>query len=366
MPGGARAALALYQVTQTAKPGGTVPVSARSHVAVGVMRGGEGGGGGGGGGVSAAAASLASPPPPPSVAAYRLQPVSKSATLAVSIPPPAKAALCGARGLSGFTFLGTAPISSVAPPHLAAVRTPTFLYPAERRLPGSTALVAALRSALIDEGAAAVVSFVRRTGAAPSLVALLPRIEKVDEYGDQLSPPGLDVVYLPWSDDVRPARRARAIVGPPPYHAAPPDAIAAAASYVDCMTMPDFDSGNVPSPALQRHFAVLEAAALGQPPPPLADARDDAVADDEALVAAVPFVAALREAVGVDVWDGEGGRKRKAASPPSVSGTIDERVAAGGAAGLTVPELKEWLKARKFLVGGKKADLVARVEAARK
>ena len=165
MPGGARAAVAVYQVTQTAKPGGTVPVSARSHVAVGVVRGGEGGGGGG-------HATTASPPP--SIAAYRLKPVSKSATLAVSIPPPAKAALGGAWGLAGFTFLGTAPVESVAPPHLAAVRTPTFLYPAERRLPGSTALVAALRTALMEEGAAVVASFVRRSGAAPSLVAVLP------------------------------------------------------------------------------------------------------------------------------------------------------------------------------------------------
>jgi len=180
-----------------------------------------------------------------------------------------------------------------------------------------------------------------------------------------VSPEGLDVVYLPWADDVRAARAARAVVGAGPFEAATPAAVAAAAKYVYDMTMEGFESTHVPSPAMQRHWTVLEALALGADPPPVESAPDEATVDPATLPAAAAGAAALREAVGAEAWDaGAGGpKKRKAAAAASsaAEGDINDRVAAGQAGSLTVDQLKAWLKARGELVGGRKADLLARV-----
>jgi hypothetical protein len=138
-------------------------------------------------------------------------------------------------GPRGFTVLGWVD----AGPRIRArhaMRPPSFLYPTadtdagEADLPGGRAAAVAVHAAMLGDdededggeqdggggcappapARAALASFVLSAGAPARLVALLARREVVDaDTGAKLSPPGFDVVYLPWADDARTPERAR-------------------------------------------------------------------------------------------------------------------------------------------------------------
>ncbi|KAL9555484.1 hypothetical protein MBANPS3_002331 [Mucor bainieri] len=49
----------------------------------------------------------------------------------------------------------------------------------------------------------AICSFVRRVNTIPKLVALLPQAKKLDELGNQVDPPGFQLIILPYADEIR-------------------------------------------------------------------------------------------------------------------------------------------------------------------
>ena len=71
--------------------------------------------------------------------------------------------------------------------HYHQLRSPTFLYPDERSMPGSTKAFIAFHAAVLAKDRMAVCSFVRTKAAEPRLVALLPQVEEVDDLGVQVS-----------------------------------------------------------------------------------------------------------------------------------------------------------------------------------
>ncbi len=70
--------------------------------------------------------------------------------------------------------------------HYHQLRSPTFLYPDERSMSGSTQTFIAFHATMLKKQKMAICSFVRTKAAEPRLVALLPQEEEVDEFGAQV------------------------------------------------------------------------------------------------------------------------------------------------------------------------------------
>lgn len=89
-------------------------------------------------------------------------------------------------------------------PAWANHRPPIFIYPSEDGFIGSTRVFAALHASLLQKSKFALCWFIARRNATPLLTAVIPGAEKVDEEtGEQLMPPGMWIIPLPYADDVR-------------------------------------------------------------------------------------------------------------------------------------------------------------------
>ena len=64
---------------------------------------------------------------------------------------------------------------------------------------GSRTLFAALLDRCVARNVVPICSFTLRANSPPSLVALLPQEEKLDDSNIQILPPGFHVVYLPYA-----------------------------------------------------------------------------------------------------------------------------------------------------------------------
>ena len=80
---------------------------------------------------------------------------------------------------AGLRLLGFKSVSMLK--HHHQLRSPTFLYPDERSMPGSTQTFIALHAAMLKKNRMAVCSFVRTKAAEPRLVALLPQQEELED-----------------------------------------------------------------------------------------------------------------------------------------------------------------------------------------
>lgn len=387
----ARAAVSLFQLVQPAKPPAPGAVAADNHEVVERARG-DGGGGGGGGGKGKGAADGAAAAAPPPAAHHRLKlPAAKGAAIPASLPAAVithddlVAVKRWARpGIDIFAFANAATLA----PRALSVRHPTFAFPAEPRQPGSTAMFTALWGAMLDSNAAALATLVRVDRGPARLVALLPRNRAVDaDDGADVEPNGIDVIYLPWSDDVRCApwaadprggARAVKVVGGGPHLGAGADTVALASTLIASLDLDaaagecGWASTGVRSPTMARHWAVLEQLALGADPTAVPMPVDGAVPDAAASAAAAPAALTLRDAgAAADAAAAPArpaAKKRKAVMPPEADelAAIDARVRGveGVDTRLKVEELKAWLRSNGLSATGVKAVLQARVEEA--
>lgn len=85
----------------------------------------------------------------------------------------------------------------------ANTKPSTFIYPSEDGYVGSTRVFSALQQKLLKDDKMGVAWFIPRKNAAPVLAAILPGAEKLNEEGEQLIPPGMWIVPLPFADDIR-------------------------------------------------------------------------------------------------------------------------------------------------------------------
>ncbi|KAH7374272.1 Ku domain-containing protein Pku70 [Pyrenochaeta sp. MPI-SDFR-AT-0127] len=97
--------------------------------------------------------------------------------------------------------IGFKPLSYL--PIWANTNKATFIYPSEADFIGSTRVFSALHQKLLKSKKMGLVWFIARRNAAPTLCALIPAEEKMNEDGDQSMPPGLWLVPLPFADDIR-------------------------------------------------------------------------------------------------------------------------------------------------------------------
>ncbi|KAK5850509.1 hypothetical protein PBY51_001384 [Eleginops maclovinus] len=260
----------------------------------------------------------------------------------------------------GMTLIGFKPMEKLQLHH--HIRPATFLYPEEDEVKGSACLFSALLTKCSERNVFALCRCVARRNNPPRFVALVPQEEEVDEGKIQITPPGFNMIYLPYTDDVRTLDIPRC-----PW---------ASQAQVDKMKEIvtklrfKYRSDAFENPVIQQHYRNLEALALDM----------DAPENTEDLI--MPKVEQINQRLGPLVQDfkdlvypigydpeSKPGAKRKTADAgggaekkPKVEIPEDElraHVQNGTLAKLTVPVLKDACK--KFGVrttGTKKQELI--------
>jgi ATP-dependent DNA helicase 2 subunit 1 len=144
-------------------------------------------------------------------------------------------------------------------PDWASVKKSTFIYPSEEDYVGSTRVFAALWQKLLKDKKMGVAWHIPRRNASPTLVAILPSTETVDEQtGGQVIPQGLWLYPLPFADDIRQTPDC-----PTPV-VAPDNLVDAMRKVVQQLQLPKatYDPRKYPNPSLQWHYKILQAIAL--------------------------------------------------------------------------------------------------------
>ncbi|KAL6503621.1 ATP-dependent DNA helicase II subunit 1 [Orobanche gracilis] len=205
-----------------------------------------------------------------------------------------------------------------------------------------------------------------------------PRVPEIDEIvstSGQVEPPGMHMIYLPYSDDVRPIEELHTDINPLALRATE-DQIKSATSLVKCVDLKNFSVCQFANPALQRHYAVLQALALDEDEMP--DIKDETLPDEEGL-ARPGIVKALEDfklSVHGENMEQEDGlmdsgktsqatKKRKAiadnARKEYANYDWSDLADNGKLKELTVAELKYYLAVQNLPVTGKKEALISRI-----
>ncbi|KAL8487481.1 hypothetical protein ACS0TY_023519 [Phlomoides rotata] len=266
-------------------------------------------------------------------------------------------------------LLGFKPLSCLKDYH--NLRPSTFVFPSDEEVFGSTCIFVALHSSMLRLKRFAVAFYGSPTH--PQLVALVAQDEIVSASG-QVEPPGMHIIYLPYSDDIRPIEELHTDTSPTAPRATE-DHIKSASSLVKRVDLKNFSVCQFANPALQRHYAVLQALALDEDEIP--DVKDETLPDEEGL-ARPGIVKALEEfklsvyGENIDQEDeldtgktSETSKKRKAVADNATkeyanydwANLADE----GKLKELTVAELKFYLTVHNLPVAGKKEALISRI-----
>jgi ATP-dependent DNA helicase 2 subunit 1 len=155
-------------------------------------------------------------------------------------------------GDTGINLLGFRAISKLKWHHY--VKPASFIYPDETVVNGSTTLFSALHQKCIARKVAAICKFLPRANSCPQIVALVPQEEELDECNVQICPPGFNVIFLPYAEDLR------KVDLPKPSKAS--DEQIDKAKKIIRKLMFNFQSESFENPVLQKHYRTLEAIAL--------------------------------------------------------------------------------------------------------
>lgn len=269
-------------------------------------------------------------------------------------------------------LIGFKPLSCLKDYH--NLRPATFLYPDEEVVLGSFCMAIALHRAMVKLQKFALAVWGKSTQ--PRHVALIAQEEKLDEDGAQMEPPGFQMIFLPYFDDIRAAEKYHLWQGKPAPRATE-EQVAAAAAMVKKLSVKDFSMQQIENPSLQTHYAMLQVLALNEETMPTI--VDTTLPDEQSmqLPGVQKAVQDFKDAVYGPGHDEEaaaeaakkdaGTAKRKAlqdaAAEQAAREDWGELTRKGKLKIKTVEELKTCLRAIGLPVAGKKDDLCQRIAA---
>lgn len=284
-------------------------------------------------------------------------------------------------GPPGLRIIGFKPQSML--PYWASVHKSTFIYPSENEYVGSTRVFSALWEKLLKDKKMGLGWYIARKNANPAIVAILPSAEKLDPTtNQQVFPAGLWLYPLPYADDLRSVSAPSPIV-------APDQLIDNMRVIVQQLQLPkaQYNPRNYPNPSLQWHYRILQAMALEEEPPDVAEAEDKTIPKYRQINKICgQYIANWGQTLAseYDEWrnkkqntlkrdhdddDIEVPKKKKVLVKSSAKklGEMDKEdlknlVENGGLEKLKVADLKEWLLGKGLNGVGRKADLIERVE----
>ncbi|XP_070847356.1 X-ray repair cross-complementing protein 6 [Chaetodon trifascialis] len=152
----------------------------------------------------------------------------------------------------GLFLIGFKPMERLKIHH--HVRPAVFLYPEEDEVKGSACLFSALLTKCSEKNVFALCRCVSRRNYPPRFVALVPQKEEVDEGKVQITPPGFNVIYLPYADDLR-------ALDPPQCPSASQVQVDKMKEIVSKLRF-KYRSDAFENPVIQQHYRNLEALAL--------------------------------------------------------------------------------------------------------
>eukprot|EP00899_Mesostigma_viride_P022551 jgi/Mesvir1/3480/Mv11971-RA.1 len=279
-------------------------------------------------------------------------------------------------GEPGLRMLGFKPLVALKDHH--NLRNSSFLYPDEVNK-GSTAAFISLHTAMLEKKKFMLASFTAPRQLDLRLVALVAQEEVLDESGFQKLPPGMHVIYLPYSEDIRYPEKLTVTDEPLPPATpvvASEEQTQVAKEMVEAMMLRNFEYDAFENPELQQQYNVLETIALDLDDyPPMEDMTLPRLSK-KATAAALAFkdyfygedyderVAADKDSKAAK--RAEAGEKRKAAQEAAVDAARDidwaERVQEGTLNNLKVDELKTYCKANGLPSSRTKAALISIIE----
>lgn len=261
-------------------------------------------------------------------------------------------------------LLGFKPLSCLKDYH--NLKPATFVFPSDEEVVGSTCLFVALQRSMLRLKRFAVAFYGNLSH--PQLVALVAQDEVMTPSG-QVEPPGMHLIYLPYSDDIRHVEELHTDPNSVPH--ATDDQIKKASALVRRIDLKDFSVWQFANPALQRHYAVLQALALDEDEMP--EIKDETLPDEEGM--ARPGIVKALEEFKLSVYGesykdedsniegkAEPTRKRKANAIKEYGNYEWADLADNGKLkDMTVVELKYYLGAHDLPVSGKKEALISRI-----
>ncbi|XP_047465882.1 X-ray repair cross-complementing protein 6 [Mugil cephalus] len=260
----------------------------------------------------------------------------------------------------GLFLIGFKPMEKLKIHH--HIRPAVFLYPEENEVKGSACLFSALLKKCSERNVFALCRCISRRNYPPRFVALLPQNEELSEGKLQITPPGFNVIYLPYADDLR-------TLDPPRHPSASPTQVDKMKQIVAKLRF-KYRSDAFENPVIQQHYRNLEALALDmtapeemedliQPKVEQIDQRLGPLVDEfKDLVYPANYNPESKSAPKRKTAESGGGAEKK----PKVELTEDDlkaHVQNGTLGKLTVPVLKEACK--QFGVrttGTKKQELI--------
>ena len=160
----------------------------------------------------------------------------------------------------GMKLMGFKSIERIKPYY--NIRESYFIYPNELYSNGSSKLIDALIKQMLNKNKCAIVKFIAREGSVIKLCALIPQIEKYDEDYFQ-TPPGFNMIVLPWADDIR--SNADIMAKNPKEMPQPNDDQNELAKKIIKKMNISFDCRAFENYELQKFYATLQALALDEP-----------------------------------------------------------------------------------------------------
>ncbi|XP_075038904.1 X-ray repair cross-complementing protein 6 [Mixophyes fleayi] len=259
----------------------------------------------------------------------------------------------------GLVLIGFKPISLLKKHHF--LRPAQFVYPEESIISGSCTLFQALLVKCSERQVMAICRYTPRKNTPPCFVALVPQEEKLDEENVQVKPPGFNLIFIPFADDVRKIDY--------------PDPIPANDEQVDKMKEIvqklrfKYRSDAFENPVLQQHFRNLEALALDLTEPEtiedltlpkveMMDKRLGSLVEEFKELVYPPGYNPEGKAMKRKQGGGDGQTEKKAKTDTSISEAELRAYVKNGTLGkLTVPVLKDSCRVYG-LKGGKKQELI--------
>ncbi|KAH9613190.1 hypothetical protein KSS87_018940 [Heliosperma pusillum] len=262
-------------------------------------------------------------------------------------------------------LLGFKPLTCLKDYH--NLKPSTFLFPTDEEMIGSTKIFIALHRSMLRLDRFAVAFF--GNSSHPQLVALIAQDEITSASG-QVEPPGVHMIYLPYCDDIRNPEELH-INATSKAPVASDEQIKTATALMRRVDLKDFSVCQFSNPALQKHYAILQALALEEKEIP--EIKDETLPDEEGM--ARPGIVKVVDEFRVSVYGenyeetdniiSEASKKRKAIADKAVheSANYNWEDLADNAKlkDLTVAELKYYLTAHKLPVAGKKEALISRI-----
>ncbi|KAK2110923.1 X-ray repair cross-complementing protein 6 [Saguinus oedipus] len=238
----------------------------------------------------------------------------------------------------GLMLMGFKPVVMLKKHHY--LRPSLFVYPEESLVIGSSTLFSVLLIKCLEKEVAALCRYTPRRNIPPYFVALVPQNEELDDQKIQVTPPGFQLVFLPFADDKRKMPFTEKIM-------ATPEQVDKMKAIVEKLHF-TYRSDSFENPVLQQHFRNLEALAL------------DLMEPEQAVDLTLPKVEAMNKRLGKVTkrkHDNEGSGSKR----PKVEYSEEElktHISKDTLGKFTVPMLKEACRAYGLKSGLKKQELL--------